>query len=114
MVPTDKNTFLKMEILKGTAIWLWDQLKDRLIITLESLFIHSVWMKVKVKIFQSCPTLFDPIAHQAHMSMEFSRQEYWSVWPFPSLKEFSPLRDQVWVSCIPGGFFTIWATGEAP
>ena len=24
------------------------------------------------------------IAHQAHLSMELSRQEYWSRWPFPS------------------------------
>ena len=25
------------------------------------------------------------VAHQAHLSMGFSRQEYWSGWPFPSL-----------------------------
>ena len=31
-------------------------------------------------------TLFDPwtVAHQAPLSMEFSRQEYWSGLPFPS------------------------------
>ena len=36
---------------------------------------------------QSRLTLFDPmdyIAHQAPLSMEFSRQEYWSELPFPS------------------------------
>ena len=36
---------------------------------------------------QSCPTLCDPvgnIACQAPLSMEFSRQEYWSGLPFPS------------------------------
>ena len=35
---------------------------------------------------QSCPTLCDPltIAHQAPLSMGFSRQEYWSGLPFPS------------------------------
>ena len=35
---------------------------------------------------QSCPNLFDlwTVAHQAPMSMEFSRQEYWSRLPFPS------------------------------
>ena len=36
---------------------------------------------------QSRPTLFDPmdyIAHQAPLSTEFSRQEYWSELPFPS------------------------------
>ena len=32
---------------------------------------------------QLCPTLFDP-AHQASLSMGFSRQVYWSGLPFPS------------------------------
>ena len=26
------------------------------------------------------------VAHQAPLPMEFSRQEYWSGWPFPSLR----------------------------
>ena len=35
--------------------------------------------KVKVLVAQSCLILCDPIgAHQAPLSMEFSRQEYWS------------------------------------
>ena len=35
---------------------------------------------------KSCPTLATPwtVAHQAPLSMEFSRQEYWSGLPFPS------------------------------
>ena len=35
---------------------------------------------------QSCPTLATPwtVAHQAPLSMGFSRQEYWSGLPFPS------------------------------
>ena len=37
---------------------------------------------------QSCPTLCDPmdctVDHQTPLSMEFSRQEYWSGLPFPS------------------------------
>ena len=34
---------------------------------------------------KSCPTLVTPwtIAHQAPLSMGFSRQEYWSGLPFP-------------------------------
>ena len=42
--------------------------------------------EVKVIVTQSCPTLCDPwtIAHQAPLSMEFSRQEYWSRFLFPS------------------------------
>ena len=38
------------------------------------------------KSLQSCPTLCDPMmaAHQAPLSLGFSRQEYWSRLPFPS------------------------------
>ena len=36
------------------------------------------------KSLQSCPTLCDPIDHQAPLSLGFSRQEYWSGLPFPS------------------------------
>ena len=37
----------------------------------------------KVLVAQSCPTFCDPgaAAPQAPLSMEFSRQEYWSGWP---------------------------------
>ena len=45
--------------------------------------------------------------------MEFLRQEYWSGLPFPSPGD---LPDPGWtqVSCLAGGFFTIWAPREAP
>ena len=35
---------------------------------------------------KSCPTLATPwtVAHQAPLSMGYSRQEYWSGLPFPS------------------------------
>ena len=40
----------------------------------------------KSEVTQSCPILCDPwtVAHQASLSMGFSRQEYWSGLPFPS------------------------------
>ena len=44
------------------------------------------------EVAQSCPTLCDPIdcvAYQAPLSMGFSRQEYWSGLPFPSLGDLS-------------------------
>ena len=40
------------------------------------------------------------IALQAPLSMEFSRQEYWSRLPFPTLGGSSRLRDQTHVPCI--------------
>ena len=41
---------------------------------------------LKVLVTWSCPTIVTPwnVAHQAPLSMEFSRQEYWSGLPFPS------------------------------
>ena len=59
--------------------------------------------EVKVKVAQSCLT----VAHQAPLSMELSRQEYWSRWPFPSPGESSQPRDRTQVSHIAGVFFTI-------
>ena len=42
-------------------------------------------VKVKVSFAQSCLTVFPwTRGHQASLSMEFSRQEYWSGLPFPS------------------------------
>ena len=51
---------------------------------------------------QSCPTLCDPmdcVAHQPPLSMEFSRQEYWSGLPFISRVSSWP-RGQMCFSCV--------------
>jgi len=56
--------------------------------------IGNIWTNVYIWIFalkycvcvcaQSCPILCDPIdCSQAPLSMEFSRQEYWSGLPCP-------------------------------
>ena len=42
------------------------------------------------------------VARQAPLSVEFSRREYWSGWPFPSPGESSPPRDGIQVSCLAG------------
>ena len=52
------------------------------------------------------------VAHQAPPSMRFSRQEYWSGWPFPSPGESSRPRDWTRVSRIVDRRFTVWATRE--
>ena len=68
-----------------------------------------------VLVAQSCPTLCDPRDHSPpgssvhgilqarvleQVAIPFSRGSYWP-------------RDQTWVSCIAGRFFTVWATREA-
>ena len=47
---------------------------------------HIIAATAAAKSLQSCPTLCDPIdgAHQAPLSLGFSRQEHWSGLPFPS------------------------------
>ena len=48
-------------------------------------------------------------AHQAPLSMEFSRQEYWSGLPFPTLKDLhdAEIKPMSLVSpALTGGFFT--------
>ena len=64
---------------------------------------------------QSCLTLCDPVAHQAPLSVEFSRQEYWSGLPCPSSRGCSQATDPTHVSCVSctaGGFFTAESSGN--
>ena len=51
------------------------------------------------------------VAHQAPLSMGFSRPEYWSGLPFPSPGDL-PNPGIEPVSCIAGRFFIIWATNQ--
>ena len=64
----------------------------------------------------SCVWLFGTpwtIAHQAPLSMEFSRQEYWSGLVFPSPGDLPTPGIECRVSCIAGRFFIFWASREA-
>ena len=59
-----------------------------------------------VIVAQLCPTLCDPmdcIARQAPLSMEFSRQKYWSGLPFPSLESatYVHISPSFWASLLP-------------
>ena len=64
----------------------------------------------KVKVAQSCPTLWDPMDCIVHGILQ-ARILEWVVFPFS--RGSSQLRDQTQVSSIAGGFFTSWATREA-
>ena len=73
------------------------------------------WYWVVAKKSVSCSIISDSfatpwtVAQQAPLSMEFSRQEDWNGLPFPFSRGSFQSRDQTWVSCIAGRFFTIWA-----
>ena len=70
---------------------------------------------LKVLVTQSCLTLCDPIDcsppdfYAPGILQE--RTLGWAAIPFS--RGSSQARDQTWVSFIAGGFFIVWATGEA-
>ena len=69
---------------------------------------------VKMLVAQSCPTLCDPmdcypLGSSIHKILQ-ARILEWVAIPF--FRESSWTRNQTWVPCIAGGFFTIWATRE--
>ena len=68
------------------------------------------FLAVKVKVAQSCPTLWDPMDYTVHGILQARILEWIAM---PSSKGFSQPRDQTQVSRIAWRFFTNWATREA-
>jgi len=64
---------------------------------------------------KSCPTLVAllTVAHQASISMEFSRQEYRSGLPFPSPGDLPDRGIKPMSPVLAGGFFTSKPSGKA-
>ena len=64
----------------------------------------------------SCAQLCDPwtVAHQVALSVEFSRQEYWSAVPCPPPVDlpYLVIKPASLVSCIGGRFFTTEPPGK--
>ena len=67
---------------------------------------------MSAKSLWSCPTLCDPMdcSHQAPLSMQFFRQEYWSGLPSP--RDLLTQGDQTRVSHSAGRFFTTGPPGK--
>ena len=73
---------------------------------------HYIWLKVRVLVTQSCPTLCNPIdcsppGSSIHGILQVRILEWISI---PSSRGSSQTRDQTLVSCITGTLLTIWAT----
>ena len=62
-----------------------------------------------------CPTLLPPMdgSPQAPLSMEFSKQEYWSGFPFPAPGDLDPGIESFVTLALAGGFFNQHPTWEA-
>ena len=73
--------------------------------------ILGIWLsrKVKVKVVQSCPTLYEP--HRLVLGILQARILEWVAFLFS--RGSSQPRDQTQVSHIADGFFTSWATGKS-
>ena len=76
----------------------------------ESIYI-TLWrnlvLREKVKVTQSCPTLWDPMDYTVCGILQ-ARILEWIAFLFS--RGSSQPRDWTQVSCIAGGFFTSWAT----
>ena len=70
------------------------------------------FLGLKLRCAQSCRNLCNPMDCSPPLSMEFSRQEYWSGLPFPSPGDFPSPGIKPMASALAGGFF-IRATREA-
>ena len=66
---------------------------------------------VKVKVILSCPALCHPIDYTVHGILLKARIPEWVAVPFS--RGSSQPRDWTQVTCIAGGFFTVWATRAA-
>ena len=96
--------------LRGKKVegWSWEQ---------NALDLNESLFKKGAKLLQSCPTLCNPMDHSPpDLSMEFSRQKYWSGLPFLSLEDLpnpgikpASLKSPA----LAGRFFTTSATWEA-
>ena len=69
---------------------------------------------MRAKLFQLCLILGDPmdIAHQAPLSMGFSRQEYWSGLLCPSSGDLPNPRTESTSQALAGGFFTTFLVAQ--
>ena len=81
-------------------------------------YIHLKWITNRNLLYSAsgggglvaklCPTLASSwtLTYQALLSMEFTRQEYWSGLPFPSPGNLSDPRIEARSPALQGGFFT--------
>ena len=71
------------------------------------------WKGESESVFMSDSVFPWTLGHQASLSMEFSRQEYWSGLPLPSPGHLPDPGIEPWVSRTAGRFLTIWDIRKA-
>ena len=76
-----------------------------------------VFITLCVQSIQSCPIFVTSwtLAHKAHLSMGFSRQEYWNGFPYLPPRDLPNCQIEpvsACISCLTSEFFTHWAAWE--
>ena len=107
--------FQKIGFVSKKYIFYWIPFSNILVIVgCYYLIAHSkdffIKKAVKVKVAQSCPTLWDPMDYPVHGILQ-ARILEWVAFPFSRGSSWP--WNQTGVSCIAGGFFTNWAIREA-
>ena len=95
--------------LVGYSPWSYKE-SDTTETTWHACKIYCIYVKVKVKITQSCSTLSNSMDYTVHGILQ-ARILEWVTFPFS--RGSSQPRDRTQVPLIAGGFFTSWATSEA-
>ena len=97
-----------MRLQRKHLFWIWFHL-------CQIWQIHCLSEQMLVKSLSHVQLFGTPwtVVHQASLSTEFSRQEYWERVAISFSRGSSRPRDQTKASSIAGRFFTIWATREA-
>ena len=80
----------------------WIYFRGRVVTSNLIIFIHFFLRVCLLSCFSHVWLFVTPwiVAHQAPLSMEFSRQEHWNGLPFPIPEGLPPLRDWTCISCI--------------
>ena len=71
------------------------------------------YLPLKLLVIPNSVTPMDCIAHQAPLSVEFSRQEYWSGLLFPAAGDLPDPGIKSSSPALAGGFFTIVSPGKS-
>ena len=97
--PLEITAFSKHKNLLQTKInkRLWYRFQSRYVLVAQLCLFATPWT----------------VAYRAPLSMEFSRQEYWSGLPFPSPEDLPDPGIGTQVSCFAGRFFIVWTTRAA-
>ena len=109
------HNFLCLIMSLSTTL-LFFHLTNTLLVSLKSICCigYNNYDTVLCLVAQSCLTSVTPwaIAHQAPLFMGILQARILEWVAMPSSRGSSQTRDQTQVSCIAGGFFTIWVTME--